>query len=58
MSITTTVPREDSDAERWREWQLGNAKSSRRSAIHARIVITVVFTGLLAWLGLLLSSPV
>jgi len=57
MSISTS-PHEDDDAERWRQWQLRNAKSNRSSAIQARVAIVIVLTGLTAWLGLLLSSPV
>lgn len=58
MSITTTEPGDRDDAERWKQWQAHNAISSRRSAIHARIAITVVLTVLTGWLGFLLSSPV
>lgn len=55
---TATVPTEDPHAERWRRWQVGYAKSSRRAAIRARLVFAVVLTGAAAWLGLqLLSSP-
>ena len=58
MSITTIPPAEDSADERWRQWQLRGAASSRTSATRARIVFTVIFTALAAWLGLeLLSSP-
>ena len=48
---------EDASAERWRQWQLRNAVSSRRSAKQARIAFTVLFAGLGAWLGLLLLNP-
>ncbi len=58
MSITTNALRENTSAERWRQWQLRNAASSRKSATRARIVFTVIFTALAAWLGLeLFSSP-
>jgi hypothetical protein len=58
MTITTIAPSEDAAAERWRQWQLRNVEISRRSATRARIVFTVIFTALAAWLGLeLLSSP-
>lgn len=58
MSITTSVPGKDASAERWRQWQLRNAESSRKSATRARIVLTVLFTAVAACLGLqLLSSP-
>jgi hypothetical protein len=48
---------EDTSAERWRQWQLRNAVSSRKSAQQARIAFTVLLAGLGAWLGLLLLSP-
>jgi hypothetical protein len=58
MSITTTAPPEDAYAEPWRQWQLRNAKGSRRAAARARIVFAGVLTVAAAWLGLqLLSSP-
>lgn len=58
MSITLIAPREDAYPERWRQWQLRSAASSRKSATRARIVFTVILTALAAWLGLqLLSSP-
>jgi hypothetical protein len=56
MSITTTVPREDEHADRWRKWQLRNEASSRKGAKQARIVLTVILTVLAAWLGLQLLS--
>ena len=49
---------EDAAAERWRQWQLRNAVSSRKSAQQARIAFTVLFAGLAAWLGLLLLSQI
>jgi hypothetical protein len=58
MSITTIPPTEDASAERWRQWQLRNAAGSRKSATRARMVFTVIFTALAAWLVVeLLSSP-
>lgn len=58
MSVTTDVQIEDASAERWRQWQLRNAESSRKSATRARIVFTILFTALGVWLGVqLLSSP-
>ncbi len=57
MSITTTASR-DEHAETWQQWQLDNAKSSRRAAIQARIGFTLILTTAAAWLGYqLLSSP-
>lgn len=52
MSITTTAPREDEHAERWQQWQLGNAKSSRTAAIRERIVFALILTAAGGWLGL------
>jgi|RhiMetdeSRZDD1v2_1073273.scaffolds.fasta_scaffold1301094_2 type IV secretory pathway component VirB8 len=52
MSITTSVSSKDASTERWQKWQLRNAESSRKSAIRARIVFTVLFTALAAWLAL------
>jgi hypothetical protein len=58
MSITTTTPREDEHAERWRQWQLGNARSNRTAATWARIGFAVILTAAAVWLGLqLLASP-
>jgi hypothetical protein len=47
----------DASAERWRQWQLRNAVASRTSAKRARIVFTILFAGLGAWLGLQLLTP-
>lgn len=52
MANQSTAPREDEYAERWRQWQVGNARSSRRGEIQARIVFAVVVTLAAAWLGL------
>jgi hypothetical protein len=58
MSIMTIAPSEDASAERWRQWQLRNEASSRKSAMRARVVFTVTFAALAAWLGVqLLLSP-
>jgi hypothetical protein len=48
---------EDASAERWRQWQLANAASSRKSAHHARIAFILLFAGLGGWLVLLLLNP-
>lgn len=52
MSVTTMAPRADEHAERWRQWQIGNANSSRSAASRARIVFALVLTAAVAWLGL------
>ena len=58
MSNTTTTPRDDEHAERWRQWQLGNTRSNRQAATWARIGFAVILTAAGAWLALqLLSSP-
>jgi hypothetical protein len=56
-AVPAVALEEDASAERWRQWQLRNAVSSRKSDIQARIAVTVVFSGLVAWLTLLLLSP-
>jgi hypothetical protein len=43
-------------AERWRQWQLRNAVTSRKDATRARIVFTVIFVVLGAWLGRVLLA--
>ncbi|MGH9257091.1 MAG: hypothetical protein ACRD3C_21225 [Vicinamibacterales bacterium] len=52
MSITTTVSQDDEFAVRWRQWQIENAKSSRRGEIQARVAFVVVLTLTLACLSL------
>ena len=58
MSIATIAPTEDAYAERWRQWQLAYAQSSRKTATRARIVFAVILIALAASLGrqLLLSQ--
>jgi hypothetical protein len=58
MSAVQTVSQEeDASTERWRQWQVRNALTSRKDAKLARIAFTVLFTGLGAWLGLQLLAP-
>ena len=59
MSLTTITTAADLSAdERWREWEQRHAARSRKTAARARIVFTVIFIALAAWLGVeLLSSP-
>lgn len=58
MSIVhATSFEEDASAARWRQWQIGNAATSRKDATRARMAFTVVFVGLGAWLGLQLLAP-
>ena len=54
MSIATIAPTEDAYTERWRQWQLANEQSNRKSAVQARVVFTVVFIAVTGWLGVVL----
>jgi hypothetical protein len=57
-AIQAVAPEEaDASAERWRQWQVRHAVSSRKSAKRARIAFTVLFAGLGVWLGLQLLAP-
>lgn len=56
MSIPAIAPTEDVYAERWRQWQLANAQSSRKTATRARIVFAAILIALAASLGLQLLS--
>lgn len=56
MSGTTITRSEAANAERWRQWQLGYAASSRRGARRASIVFTLILTVLGAWLCVQLLS--
>jgi hypothetical protein len=57
LNAVHAVSRDEGDsAERWRQWQLRDAVSSRKGAKQARIAFTVLFAGLGAWLGLLLLN--
>ena len=54
---TVALEEENASAERWRQWQVRNAVSGRKSAKQARIAFTVLFAGLGVWLGLQLLNP-
>jgi hypothetical protein len=56
-AVRTVSPDEGASAERWRQWQLRNAVSSRTSEKQARIAFTVLLAALGGWLGFLLLSP-
>lgn len=56
-AVQTVSPEEAAAAERWRQWQVRNAVTSRKDARRARIAFTVLFAGLGAWLGLQLLAP-
>jgi hypothetical protein len=56
-AVQTVSPGEDAFAERWRQWQLANAATSRQDAKRVRIAFTLIFAALGAWLlQLLLPS--
>lgn len=58
MSELPIGGREGDHTARWDEWQLANAKSSRRAEVQARVAFAILLTGTAAWLGLqLLSMP-
>jgi hypothetical protein len=42
--------------ERWREWQSGNARASRRSAIQVRLAFTAVSVLVVGWLVIQLMA--
>lgn len=57
MSLTTVAATEDVvHAERWRQWQLAYAESSRKAATRVRIVFTVVLAALAIASGVQLLS--
>jgi hypothetical protein len=51
-----SLEEENASAERWGQWQVRNAVSSRKSAKQARIAFTVLFTALGVWLGFVLLN--
>jgi hypothetical protein len=58
MSVVQAVsPENVTSAERWRQWQLRNAVTSRTDAKRARIAFTLIFAVLGAWVGRLLFAP-
>jgi hypothetical protein len=57
VSVVQAVSPENAGAERWRQWQLRNAVTSRTHATRARIAFTVIFVLLGVWLGRLLLAP-
>jgi hypothetical protein len=56
MSLATIAPAEDASSERWRQWQVRTAAVSLKHAARARIVFTVMFVAMGAWLGWQLLS--
>ena len=58
ISIVQAVsPENVASAERWRQWQLGNAVTSRKDAKRAGFAFTIIFVVLGAWIGRLLLAP-
>ena len=55
-AVQAVSKEEHASAERWCQWQLRYAASSRKSARQARIAFTVLFAGLGVWLGLVLLN--
>jgi hypothetical protein len=56
-AVDTVTPDEDACAERWRQWELRNAATSRKDARRARFAFTAIFVVLGVWLGLKLLVP-
>lgn len=65
---TSTAPRaplsavqasspDEGASERWRQWQLRNAVTSRKDAKRARIAFAALFVALGVWFGLQLLAP-
>lgn len=46
----------DASLERWRQWQLRNAETTRKDGRRMRIVFTAVFAALGIWLGIQLIA--
>jgi hypothetical protein len=58
MSVVQAISAEDEASnDRWHQWQLRYATSSRRDANRMRIAFTLLLAGLGAWLGLQLLAP-
>jgi hypothetical protein len=58
MSVVQAVsPEEVASTERWRQWQLRNAVTSRKDARRARIAFTFIFAVLGTWFGTQLLAP-
>ena len=56
MSVALVAAIEESDAKRWRAWQVKNEAGQRQEARRAQMVFTVIFIALGLWLGLQLIS--
>jgi hypothetical protein len=57
-AVQTVSPEEEvASAERWRQWQVRNDVSSRKSARQARVVFRVLVAGVGTWLGLQFLLP-
>ena len=56
MSIVTIAATEDPHAERWQQWRLAYTDSSRKTAVRARILFTVILSVLAIVVGLQVLS--
>ena len=56
-AVQAVSPAADVFAERWSQWQLRNAATSRTGARRARMVFIVIFTALGASLAFQLLAP-
>jgi hypothetical protein len=56
-AVQTLSSDEDTSAERWHQWQLRNAVTSRKDARRARIAFTAIYAALGVWLGLQWLTP-
>ena len=56
MSVPIIAAAEGIHAERWREWQLENARGQKKEAARARLAFTTLFIVVTLWLGLQLMS--
>ena len=56
MSLPLVSAVEESDAKRWREWQMNNEYSQRQGAQRARVAFTLIFVALGIWFVLQLLS--
>ena len=56
LTVQAASAEEDVFTERWRQWQLKNAATSRMDARRARVAFTIIFAVLGGWLGLQLLT--
>jgi hypothetical protein len=56
MNVSIVSAVEETDATRWRKWQVKNEAGQRQGARRARLVFTLIFIALGAWFSLQLVS--